>query len=147
MSFATRQSCRSSASFAVKKWWPFSFYFDCRSFSLYIYCIWQDATSRLLLFHFHKRIVCMRGGYIDQYVEASEIWRPKALAYLAYAYSKYGTVGVVMCFLDMLLHLLMLRKNKYLLQHQGVFWDIGYPSDLDSSVTKTSSFILILTKQ
>jgi len=74
----------------------------------------------LLFFHFHKIIFCIHGVYIAQYVEASEVWRYKTLAYLAYIYSKYGTVGEVMCFLGVL-HLLMLRKSKYLLIHQGDF--------------------------
>jgi len=80
----------------------------------------RDAASCLLLFYFHKRVVCLDGGYIVQYVETSEVWRPKFLAYLAYAYCKYGTAGEVMCFLGVL-RLLMLRKNKYLVQQQGVF--------------------------
>jgi len=41
----------------------------------------------------------------------------------------------------------MLRKNKYLLQQQGDFRDIGYPSAFDSSVTKISLLLLIFTNQ
>jgi hypothetical protein len=95
-----------------------------------IYCSWQDATSLFV--------------YIPVILPST--WGSKATAYLAHSSSKYGAAGEVKCFLGML-HFPMLRRNKYQLQQQGDFRDIGYPSDLDSSLTKISFFLLIFKNQ
>jgi len=76
-----------------------------------------------------------------------DLWglEPKALSYLAYANSKYGTAGEVMCFLGML-HLLMLRKNKYPLHSKGSSETSATPLTW-TALSQRSVFLLIFTNQ
>jgi hypothetical protein len=110
MSFVSRHASRSSSRAAANT--DGLFYFDCCSFLCKLYLTIYNQPFVIFPVPQENCLYTWWLYCIVQYVEASEVWRPKAFAYLAYTYSKYRIAGAVMYFLGML-HLLILRKNKY----------------------------------